>query len=1697
MAKLIGGTRAVAFFSVLLTVGRAHAGPSDPIRARIVNCEPQQFSAPSASSGGYGNSPADRRLFVRLYLQIAGPNDVKTTAIDNTNRIEVCRLNQDTTLDCPGQQGWVFFDKTDPVAKVHTLSPSWVFNDASVAPLASVYTSLIADPDWADLDDANVHLTLRVNGEGTGLQNTALSGFCANWRQLAANPLEDTFRVYGVFPTAKPLNGVLDVCTEGSDIYWQGGGPPVLPGTNTPRNICIPLTIPEWIRNVMTSEDAAHQAQLQGALAAADQKSSSFNGSFPGTSIKFPFRIFAGPHQGNFGNAGLGAFYMEIDDLQNVKASDPPTTAVSGSTLYALSVLTHEYFHEMQGAWDREAPQSAVHIDSYLSESFAASVELNLCLKDFPNADKLPPGDLRNQCISAGKLGDSNGGVYRTTFFNSPELNILQQPYESAVFFRYLSEQFAYPRGTPPHPKLDSEISVIPRDAVDAVTNKLKPLTQRPSSDEGVDIIGLIFHDFESMKGPTSTVLDNSVTNHLGRSLDRVVLDLHTAMVLKDFVDTDQEVPASGGRWRFEWTNAAGYFTNTVLAANKPFTIPSPDLLGPTCNSATGVCDGLTRARRIHDSWEVVSLPGFGTVPIRKYLQPSDTVSSPQPAGIGAYGAAYLGVSVDPTAWGNKKLYFRAQIENAYPLPFFRVFTINQPSPGQWVPTPLCENGDDWICKVFQTSDGTWFLGVPVSITNTTREVLVVASAGSQPAKFSWSFGPTAPSLNILDPIAATPALVGSSSFPRKFSIKLSYRDQDGKPMPVVNLLSSDVKIFAPGCATGGTCEVTNFQLWPISAGSLFVVASLPTNFYPTAPTIGTFDLRVELQGLQATEPHALRYNTQSQVDATVLAMDASGSMNNPPTKIDAARTVAKAVVRSFVSTTAIPTTYAGVVTFNQDASTALPLTGVTSSTLPSFDAAIDGITAAGLTSIGDGLYESQSILAAAFDPNDLFESLDRQSVILVSDGVNSASATPFEYYGSKQVFTEDQNGSWYNQSGPLNRILRLAHHPVPIISTIAIGQDADLSEMDHLAHLGGPAGTMVYVQDSLVFSLFEQVLNLGDSFFQASASASAYERAKTGRVPGGSPLQFPVEPGAQELRVNVVSGLPEAGMATLTSPSGLSVAPTAMDPAGNSTAFRILDPEPGTWLVVTQPIPEITHPIAFVEASLRSPVQLFSTFDTSDRLPLVGDGAPDPEELNAWVGSDLALRAMVIEDEPLTGCSARATITRPDGTHIEVSLLDDGKHDDGVASDGIFGLLYTDTGLAGLYAADLVVECTLPSGALVSREKRHAVSLSALRDLDADGLPDRWEEQFGVTDPSGDADADGLPENLEFGQGTNPLRSDSDGGGEADASEVNSGRNPRDPADDVVGTPELVPIAGNSVVYLPAAMNSEGHSFVVERASNPDGPYAPVEVDAAQGRAYAVDLAAPNDVASCYRMRAQLGMASSGWSTPACITPRVDPVPPRVDVASAPARTHTRDVAIAIRVTDPPLESDSFPPPVDLGVIATGADAVRFWFGSDPPTGIQWQPVSQTLEIRIPDAESVVLNIQARDRAGNLSRPTPVVLTRPLSTAVDRAIALEERATDLLDAGSVDGARSEVAASVQHVVTAFSASLKRLALSKGKDKDELKILVGLAKVHGLKLAAIALLHPKTLNLGRHALEHALDIEIELARFAEEKGIAL
>ena len=229
--------------------------------------------------------------------------------------------------------------------------------------------------------------------------------------------------------------------------------------------------------------------------------------------------------------------------------------------------------------------------------------------------------------------------------------------------------------------------------------------------------------------------------------------------------------------------------------------------------------------------------------------------------------------------------------------------------------------------------------------------------------------------------------------------------------------------------------------------------------------------------------------------------------------------------------------------------------------------------------------------------------------------------------------------------------------------------------------------------------------------------------------------------------------------------------------------------------------------------------------------------------------------------------CEARvvAAVEHPDGNILELTLYDDGYHNDELPDDGIFGGLYTRTTVGskthqedeayqqrGSYNVTLTAYGEDNFGGSFNRITRGSFNIldplehtGGTGDTDGDGLTDLYEKlhpclNYLVYDSHLDQDFDSINSLTEYQyHGTDPCSPDTDNGGENDASEIERGVNPHFAGDDEVPAPIDVGVisqASNDLRYPDLRPNANlirypGDSsykyILLYRSTSPDGPFS------------------------------------------------------------------------------------------------------------------------------------------------------------------------------------------------------------------------------------------------------------------------------
>ncbi len=178
-------------------------------------------------------------------------------------------------------------------------------------------------------------------------------------------------------------------------------------------------------------------------------------------------------------------------------------------------------------------------------------------------------------------------------------------------------------------------------------------------------------------------------------------------------------------------------------------------------------------------------------------------------------------------------------------------------------------------------------------------------------------------------------------------------------------------------------------------------------------------------------------------------------------------------------------------------------------------------------------------------------------------------------------------------------------------------------------------------------------------------------------------------------------------------------------------------------------------------------------------------------------------------------------------GTLLDLVLVED------VNGTAIEHTLFSNVAVSGFDLASVSARLIVGArtgGAFVQTEIDNiSIDVAQGEDLDGDGIPDFWEEQFGVDDPGADPDEDDLTNLQEYNAGTDPNDPDTDGDTLRDGVETatgtylspaDTGTSPIDPDSDDDGLADNVETTGGSFVSAadtgtdPNNPDSDGDGF-------------------------------------------------------------------------------------------------------------------------------------------------------------------------------------------------------------------------------------------------------------------------------------------
>ncbi len=777
-------------------------------------------------------------------------------------------------------------------------------------------------------------------------------------------------------------------------------------------------------------------------------------------------------------------------------------------------------------------------------------------------------------------------------------------------------------------------------------------------------------------------------------------------------------------------------------------------------------------------------------------------------------------------------------------------------------------------------------------------KLAAVVTGLNSSADFDYAFGWGAVSGSIKFPKLSNMAYVGTKEDPERFKIGLRLTGPSvltppsTDPVSIKGLDPTDFNITLISVATGARYEGAIIINSEYVSGEYWLTVQAPEITNPADGDL--YDLEVcfcERGDSCAATLTSIKSVLYAKIVLNqMLVLDRSYSMHYPTS--DPKITSAKNACRIYVNS-ASEDDHMGLVTFtgndsecDHDATLESGLVPVLGNR-PNLISKINGVTEDGWTSIGDGLKEGRDELMSAVNP------VDVKLITLLSDGKENEG----DFWASTNCGNPAVRDSFATWASDIR------------IDSIAFGPDTNEVLLQNIAAATGGiylpvsfdpppaplAATAVSAaaSNSPAPATLEVANRLAETYRTIEEDTHKQDRLfySAVRVPAGSSVKVNIPVTEKQ-----GGGIMDAVFAFNWNDPGGDVKITLEDPLGavitsssdwhvykdktNKTYLYDKLLEPGTWEVTIQPEKNI-QVICMLSGKIIRGVDVDLRFS---QIP--GHEKCDPRPISLYLrGLPVTLLANLNDSLGGIGnAGVEAVIYNPRGSSNRMSLYDDGLHDDGLPDDGIYGNSFTRTpywsdGSGPDIDPSLPPPPSDPSGSYIvmvsaqgANNYKEEFQRSITRgfqvyeyegqecdpDWDKDGLPDRWEDLYGLDktnplDPGDDNDNDGLINKDEFFYGTLPFDPDTDAGGESDGSEVNHGRDPLYDKDDLVSPvidygiikqqidiPVHLPQPETNILHFPVSSQAmymqiwrtdpgwSGFKMVkrLDLASDPDGVY-------------------------------------------------------------------------------------------------------------------------------------------------------------------------------------------------------------------------------------------------------------------------------
>ncbi len=675
--------------------------------------------------------------------------------------------------------------------------------------------------------------------------------------------------------------------------------------------------------------------------------------------------------------------------------------------------------------------------------------------------------------------------------------------------------------------------------------------------------------------------------------------------------------------------------------------------------------------------------------------------------------------------------------------------------------------------------------------------------------KYTVDEGPVA--LSIVRPTFTRPAYPGPADDAGRILVRAFVDGPDGlKPegagtLSIKGLNADDFQVSVGGIDAP---IITSGYV----GGEYWLVCSAPNQ-----AANGLYDVTVKLCPGALAPPTATNNNAVLYGDFKInhmLVIDSSGSMADPQdataTKLDAAKNAASLYIDAVNDNDRV-----GVVEFNgngtecdDDAFDIVNLSTANAIQRGIAKGAVSILTAGGFTSIGDGLWKAQDVFDAAALPAE-----DIKAMVLLSDGDENEARFWDQTEICPGTLGDPAKDRFQNSDTFINAIGFGPQSNQALMQDIATFTDGDYTYVDveegGKQLRAGPLGLENELAEAYLTKL-ENARGLERLFYEAGNASGGMSKE----------ILIPVAEDGVDQGTFVLNWSQSAGavVVELRDPdSNLITGADAQIYTGSTHAVYHVNAmvAPGIWSFRMTSINDTDY-IAALLGKLRFGVQLLTEVtqvQTGSTFGLPNFGMYEQ-------GVPVKIRAIMTDSAgPIRNADITAQVLRPDGTFACGTLVlhDDGAHDDGNTSDGIYAAEFTDTSQAGTLNGVMNDGLNPPPGvngtynvyvsadgagnldqyfSRTATDSFHVYEADR-NDLDNDGLKDTWEVYYGTDTTVDDAaltyDEDELTNSDEFSHGTNPFDDDTDNGGESDSSEVLNGRCPLDPTDDLLPCPQDV----------------------------------------------------------------------------------------------------------------------------------------------------------------------------------------------------------------------------------------------------------------------------------------------------------------